>query len=284
MERDTESGAAHQIHEFTHADWRVTYRHSPILSIPEMDRAADLLAFSPPEMLFGNDKFEIQYRSAKSISLNAIDALRLVARGPGTDTAIRVKPARDWQTSRAGSGITRVVNPFDWTYTTRYTGSGANITFAESQTRIDVARLTARDPILFYDSGILYEDDLGDFGSCVLSYKFRFMQSATFLLLIRFFLRVDGVLFRIYDTRYVHEPSTDGSSAGVLIKQVSRKQADYSSVLAKIQAPTASPGSHQSETSARPDFSKLNNADFVDSLITDHTFKANYIHHLDSYL
>ena len=47
---------------------------------------------------------------------------------------------------------------------------------------------------------MLYEDELADNGIAMLSCKIRVMP-ARLLLLVRFFMRLDGVVFRIRDTR-----------------------------------------------------------------------------------
>jgi hypothetical protein len=58
-------------------------------------------------------------------------------------------------------------------------------------------------PILFYDDITLYEDELHDHGVVSLNAKVRVMPTCWFVLL-RYFLRVDGVLLRVEDTRYFH--------------------------------------------------------------------------------
>lgn len=71
-----------------------------------------------------------------------------------------------------------------------------------SRDRIPVERLgpSSGEPILFYDDIVLYEDELADNGSSIVNVKVRVMPSG-FLVLQRFFLRVDDVLFRVFDTR-----------------------------------------------------------------------------------
>ena len=51
---------------------------------------------------------------------------------------------------------------------------------------------------------MLYEDELDDNGCTKLSVKLRVMPSGFFILL-RFYLRVDKTLIRVYDTRIYHE-------------------------------------------------------------------------------
>lgn len=58
-------------------------------------------------------------------------------------------------------------------------------------------------PILFYDEILLYEDDLEDCGDVTFEAKLRVMPSCWFVL-SRFFVRVDGTIIRIRDTRLFH--------------------------------------------------------------------------------
>ena len=70
--------------------------------------------------------------------------------------------------------------------------------------QLDLEKLKRQEPILFYDEFTLYEDELADNGMSTLNLKVRCMPSGFFILL-RFFMRVDGVLVRCFDTRYHYE-------------------------------------------------------------------------------
>lgn len=59
------------------------------------------------------------------------------------------------------------------------------------------------DRILFYDDVPLYEDELHDHGGSELNVRVRVMPHA-FFVLARLFVRVDAVVFRIFDTRVFH--------------------------------------------------------------------------------
>ncbi|XVF67490.1 hypothetical protein PTKIN_Ptkin10aG0125400 [Pterospermum kingtungense] len=76
---------------------------------------------------------------------------------------------------------------------------GLGLHWEDCEEKLDVAALTLKEPILFYDEVVLYEDELADNGVSLLV-KVRVMPSSWFLLL-RFWLRVDGVLMRLRDTR-----------------------------------------------------------------------------------
>lgn len=89
--------------------------------------------------------------------------------------------------------------------------SGSLISTDENQWRIeptdkelDLEKLKRQEAILFYDELTLYEDELADNGTSNLNVKIRAMPSGFFILL-RFFMRVDDVLIRCFDTRYHFE-------------------------------------------------------------------------------
>ncbi|PWN34182.1 TIP41-domain-containing protein, partial [Meira miltonrushii] len=106
---------------------------------------------------------------------------------------------------------------FDWTYTSTWPGKedvskeNEQSLFAAGQDpnrdRIPIERLgppptpgAKAEPILFFDDLILFEDELGDNGTSLLNVKIRVMPTGL-LVLQRFFLRVDNVVFRVFDTR-----------------------------------------------------------------------------------
>lgn len=79
--------------------------------------------------------------------------------------------------------------------------SGVLPEWQSTTTQIDRALLMQRDdPILFYADVPLYESELDDNGVCQLAAKVRVMPKC-WLVLLRFFLRVDGCLVRLRETR-----------------------------------------------------------------------------------
>jgi hypothetical protein len=69
---------------------------------------------------------------------------------------------------------------------------------------IDYSALRAtNDPILFYDEAVLYCDDLEDCGEVSFSVKLRVMPSCWFVM-SRMFMRIDGVMLRLRESRYFH--------------------------------------------------------------------------------
>jgi type 2A phosphatase activator TIP41 len=66
--------------------------------------------------------------------------------------------------------------------------------------QIPLELLKRRDPILFFDEVVLFESELDDNGISLVSVKLRVMEQRM-LLLCRQFMRVDGVVVRVRDTR-----------------------------------------------------------------------------------
>ena len=97
------------------------------------------------------------------------------------------------------------ISKYDWTYTTPYNGTLNEIaTIENSDQLIDKNKLMVKEEILFYEDLILYEDELNDLGVSSCHVKIRIMPSS-FLILLRFFLRIDNDRVKIRDTRYFHE-------------------------------------------------------------------------------
>lgn len=164
------------------------------------------------------------------------------------DGGVKVGYADAWLKSRTDPDTnvplptTVVAKPYDWTYTTVYSGHHPGVETEPSETSssvswkdgdpedgthdIPLAELTRPDPILFYAEIPLYEDELHDNGSSNLLVRIRVMPTC-FFILARFTLRVDNVLFRIHDTRVYHSFS---SNPPVVVRQVSGWEAPYDRV------------------------------------------------------
>lgn len=67
----------------------------------------------------------------------------------------------------------------------------------------------------------MFEDDLGDQGYTCLNLRFRVMKDC-FYVLVRYYLRVDEVLVRIYDTRIFH-----GYESNYIIREFQHKESTY---------------------------------------------------------
>ncbi len=123
-------------------------------------------------------------------------------------------------------GITEVVKPFDWSYSTDYKGTlrSPSPPFEVTATPIPLELLRRPDPILFFDEVVLYEDEMADNGITMFSCKIRVMPDRL-LLLCRFFMRLDNVLLRIRDTRVYVDFGT-----GEVIREYVAKEEKYEAV------------------------------------------------------
>lgn len=79
---------------------------------------------------------------------------------------------------------------------------------ATPESSIPFHMLSPENPILHFGEVFLFECDLDDCGYTMSKVRFRVMKDC-FYILLRFYLRVDGVLVRIFDTRIFHEFGTD---------------------------------------------------------------------------
>jgi len=76
------------------------------------------------------------------------------------------------------------------------------------ESSIPFGMLSPENPILHFAEVYMFECDLDDCGYSMSKVRFRVMENC-FYILLRFFLRVDGVKVRIFDTRIFHEFGTD---------------------------------------------------------------------------
>lgn len=167
-----------------------------------------------PEMIFNENCIKIKHKvGGWGISFSTLDALKMID-AHQLPEGIKVASTESWRASRQECEFIdkEVVKPFDWTFTTEYKGTVEGDEFTSlvepTEDRIDLERLKMKERILFYDDVCLYEDELGDNGTSMLSVKIRCMPNS-FFLLMRFFLRVDDVLVRIIDTRLYHVADTN---------------------------------------------------------------------------
>lgn len=115
----------------------------------------------------------------------------------------------------------------DWTYSSPYKGSVRYlsnnteriknetslqiVSKGKGELKVEVAdeaipveMLGRENPIIHFGEVYLYEDDLGDQGYVMMCLRFRVMKDC-FYVLVRYYLRVDEVIVRIYDTRIFHQ-------------------------------------------------------------------------------
>lgn len=229
--------------------WYICTQRLPILNAQEIEHFEEILTDIPvPEMIFGNNKVEILLKQQDTgdirfhIMFNPLDALKLVERNP--EDLIQVSYADSWFKSRqlkhqnSENVSLEVYKPYDWTYTSRYKGTmikvDDGISWIQDQDgshAIPLDKLTSNNPIKFYDDMILYEDELGDNGISMLNIKVRVMSNCL-LLLQRLFIRVDGVLVRIIDTRFYVD-----FDEFLIIREQKFMQDRYNDLVKKVAGP-----------------------------------------------
>ncbi|EJS41335.1 tip41p [Saccharomyces arboricola H-6] len=226
-------------------DWTISSKKKPILNSQELDvwENEKLKGLTLPEMIFGNNYIRIEnVKLDWSIEFNALDALKNVQL---QDSGIRVAYSNDWINSKRRQNSTNgaqrftndvkddslnIIHKYDWTYTTRYKGtekSPESRFLLDNDQTLPLDKLAVHDKILFYDDMILFEDELADNGISILNVKIRVMNERL-LLLSRFFLRVDDVLVRVYDTRLYVEFDENR-----VVRESKEFEGKYHDVLAK---------------------------------------------------
>ncbi|KAJ4967447.1 hypothetical protein NE237_019296 [Protea cynaroides] len=197
--------------------WEIESRKRSILNSVALPLWEEKLQTSHlPEMVFGDSSLILLHiNSGTKFHFNAFDALtgwKQEALPP-----VEVPAAAKWKFRCKPSQ--QVILDYDYTFTTPYCGSekveiipdkcgtgkdleekSHSLHWEDCGEQIDLVALQSKDPILFYDEVVLYEDELADNGVSLLTVKVRVMPTSWFLLL-RFWLRVDGVLMRLRDTR-----------------------------------------------------------------------------------
>ncbi|KAG5513557.1 hypothetical protein PMAC_000989 [Pneumocystis sp. 'macacae'] len=244
-------------------DWSVITTKGSILTSEEIQQFSSQLMIPIPEMTFGKNQVIMEHCSGWRMAFTAYDALEKVDKTG--KRVVQVSYADEWVKKREKSceGIGRS-KCYDWTFTTTYQGTVThkdnrdsvnkmvvqaevikdngkdNILMPEfkpSDELIPIDKLKLQDPILFFEEVVLYEDELSDNGLSILSVKVRIMPERL-LLLQRFFMRLDNVIFRIHDTRVYIEFVT-----GKILREYVEKEAAYHDVLKKVP-------SHQNDLSA----------------------------------
>jgi len=183
-----------------------------------------------PEMVFGFNFLKIVSATTnEELVFDCLDALNCVDKTTLPD--ITVMASETWRKGNLATleGMVgkETIKPFDWTYTTAYHGTlSPSLVVSETNEKINIAMLTDTTvPILFYDEIILFEDELADNGTSTVTIKVRVMETCLFVLQ-RFFLRVDGVIFRVIDTRIFLE-----FGKPYLIRESQKKESHYDFIL-----------------------------------------------------
>ncbi|SGY18263.1 BQ5605_C015g08023 [Microbotryum silenes-dioicae] len=256
------------------ADWTIKTVKKPILSATDADNASSSLHLPLPEICFGNNRLTLTHHPTNlKIECNCLDALKAVA----SSTQVKVAHAAEWskaQESSSHSDVT-VQKPYDWTYTSLHPGTISSTSTArpeftpapEGHPGIPLHLLARQDiPILFFDEVPLFEDELGDNGTAelvvrVVSTSFitrnlykraskrkepndclqQRVNSFSIFVLSRLFIRVDHVLFRIFDVRtYVPlttppSPHSESIIPLEIIQELKGRQASYTHLKSRLE-------------------------------------------------
>lgn len=196
-------------------NFEISSRKLPISKSGPIDDMSRRLGIPVPEMIFGDNLVAVRHApSGWAIEFAAEPALDAVDKTGAN--MLQVAYAGEWSSSRERSSahdIREVVKPYDWSYSTTYRGSEtpslhgpepgralAAAAAAAAGKQIPLELLKRRDPILFFDEVVLFESELDDNGVSVFSCKLRVMEQRM-LLLCRLYMRLDGVVVRVRDTR-----------------------------------------------------------------------------------
>jgi len=211
-------------------NWSIAFSKQPILTSTELEALQAAVKLDKlPDMVFGRNYIRFYYPATGfEINFNALDGVRYINKL--ADPSLKVSHSEKWATGNKSNEY--IEKSFNWTFTTDYQGTilvndapaqpGSRVGSIErTDEQINVSKLRAQDPILLYEEMVLYEDELGDNGSSVLNTRMRVMPSLFFALL-RFWLRVDGVIYRAADVRIYHEFGKD-----YLLREIQHRECNY---------------------------------------------------------
>ena len=94
-----------------------------------------------------------------------------------------------------------------------------------TEEQIPFERLGPENPIQHFGQLYLYECDLEDCGYVMSQVRFRVMADC-FYVLLRFYVRVDGVKVRILDTRLFH----DFATPDVILRQFTHQESSFDQI------------------------------------------------------
>jgi len=207
--------------------WTITSTQGHIATDAKAEKFKESLGIlSIPEQWYDSNSLELKHdASGTQFVFRAEDALR--AWRAHQLAAVHVAASDQWTHSRKSEMEAHQAKQleYDWTFTTDYSGTVITPSEKENQhhsasweatsDQMDRTLLTNRDPILFFEELLLYESELEDNGLSSLSVKIRVMPKCWYVLL-RFFLRIDGVMVRLRETRlFCHFGCSTGENTNV---------------------------------------------------------------------
>lgn len=216
----------------TQGAFTISSRKLPISKAGPIDALSSRLGIPVPEMIFGDNLVAVSHpASGWALAFTAEDALDAVDKTG--EKMLQVAYAGEWSSSREKStayDIQQVVKPYDWSYSTTYTGTetpgagAGEVLRVGGGKQIPLELLKRRDPILFFDEVVLFESELDDNGVSIYSVKVRVMEQRM-LLLARLYMRLDNVVVRVRDTRVYVEFGT-----GEVIREYTVKEDKFENV------------------------------------------------------
>lgn len=202
-----------------------------------------------PDMTYPSNYLKLKHAETGLIlEFIALDALApVIIKSYGLPTGLKVSAAEAWLKARMNCEYTKNVcnADFDWTFSSDYSGSyrfdKEQVDLREDRSplknmieptndRIDMEKLKIRKQIHFFDEIELFEDELADHGVAQYSVKIR-VHDDSFYILCRYFLRVDQVFVRYFDTRIYHEFGQD---------YLLREQSNHESNIVDLELPNDS--------------------------------------------
>jgi len=255
--------------------WKVRARNTRILGKDALEALEKTLGTSHlPEMVYGSTLELTHESTGVRLHFNAEDALKewLEEGLP----PLKVAAAAVWEKghkARFGDEMPKAAksktgdawndeeetDKYDWTFTTPYRGSvsvddgaGAGTTgtdasrptpslWTDTEQRVDRGMLMERDPILFFDELTLYESELDDNGLMSLTVKVRVMPRCWYVLM-RHWMRVDGVLIRLRETRFFHRLGTPPGEGSVVVRESARREETFEGL--RMRGAPSEPGQY----------------------------------------
>jgi len=199
--------------------WRIDSNSSSIMGQADLETLEqDIGLMSTPDMVYDKNFLEFAYGDKFKLLFTVKEALKTVEKDKCPD--IEVHAAANWKDIQKERPTKRV---YDWTYKTRYLGSpeGNFKIEADPKAKINTEMLQRREPIQYYRDIRLFDDELDDNGMATLHVKTRVMPSC-YLVLLRYFLRVDRVKVKLCDCRVFHK-----FGSNEVIREYTEKSAEW---------------------------------------------------------
>lgn len=128
-------------------------------------------------MTFARNSLSVTHNHGFGIEFTCLEALKRVKKQVEGDL-LQVGVAEAWKEARSDCSYSkRVLNKFDWTFFTDYSGtlvqdSHGNIMTSEPTTeKIDIEKLKEKTEIKYFECIDLFEDELADHGIAQLNVK-----------------------------------------------------------------------------------------------------------------